>query len=60
MLSAPLIAHRPGALPRFLSQVAVADLGTIFYTPGGVGGWALDLVLRVYLACARRRLARRA
>jgi hypothetical protein len=60
MLSAPAIDdHRPGPRARWLSQVAASDLGTVFYTPGGAAGWALDFVLRVYFACARRRPPRR-
>jgi len=49
-----------GVFPRLYQQVAVSGLGTVFYTPGGVGGWALDLVLRVYLAYARRIAATKA
>src|SRR4051794_16828510 len=48
----------PSRLPRLYRQVAGSDLGTVFYTPGGVGGWALDLLLRLYLAYARRYVRR--
>jgi len=44
----------PRRLPRLYRQVAGSDLGTVFYTPGGAAGWALDLLLRVYLAYVRR------
>jgi hypothetical protein len=43
--------HR--ALPRLLSQVAGSPLVTVFYTPGGAAGWALDLVLRTYFSFTR-------
>ena len=48
-----------GAVPRLFSQVAGSSIGTVFYTPGGVAGWALDLVLRTYLAHVRRLTALR-
>jgi len=44
----------PRRLPRLYRQVAGSDLGTVFYTPGGAAGWALDLLLRLYLAYVRR------
>jgi len=49
-----------GTLPRLYRQVAGSTIGTVFYTPGGVGGWALDLLLRVYLASVRRAASLRA
>jgi hypothetical protein len=42
------------ALPRLYRQIAGSTIGTVFYTPGGAGGWALDLLLRIYLASVRR------
>jgi hypothetical protein len=54
-----------GTRPRLYQQVAqqvaiVSSLGTVFYTPGGAAGWALDLALRLYLAYARRMASARA
>ena len=45
---------RPGWLTRLVMQVAASTLLTIFYTPGGAAGWALDLVFRFYPGVARR------
>jgi hypothetical protein len=52
-LIAPLMP-RPGWLSRLVMQVAASTLLTIFYTPGGVAGWAMDLVFRFYPGVARR------
>jgi hypothetical protein len=47
-------------VPARLSIVSAASaLGTVFYTPGGAAGWALDLFLRSYLAFTRRAAAAR-
>lgn len=56
------ITFLPGhdARPRLLDQVAGSALGTVFYTPGGAAGWALDLLLRAYFAYIRRVAALRA
>ena len=48
------------ALPRLYQQVVVSGIGTVFYTPGGAGGWALDLLLRVYWVYVRRLSTARA
>jgi hypothetical protein len=45
---------RPSWLTRLVVQVAASTLLTIFYTPGGAAGWAMDLVLRFYPDVARR------
>jgi hypothetical protein len=41
----PLVA-RSGLIPRLVMQIAASAFFTIFYTPGGVAGWTLDLALR--------------
>jgi hypothetical protein len=35
-------------------QVAASTVLTIFYTPGGVAGWTMDLLCRFYPGVARR------
>jgi hypothetical protein len=45
---------RPSWLTRLVMQVAASTLLTIFYTPGGAAGWAMDLILRFYPGVARR------
>ena len=45
---------RPVWLTRLVMQVAASTLLTIFYTPGGAAGWAMDLVFRFYPGVARR------
>ena len=54
MLPEPFLLSRSGLVPRLLMQLAASALLTAFYTPGGAAGWALDLVLRFYLAVIRR------
>jgi hypothetical protein len=44
---------RPGLLTRLVMQVAASTLLTIFYTPGGVAGWAMELIFRSYPRVAR-------
>jgi hypothetical protein len=56
MLPEPGFLARPGLFPRLMMQLAASALLTIFYTPGGAGGWVLDLLLRGYFAVARRAL----
>jgi hypothetical protein len=48
------LVPRPGWLTRLVMQIAASTLLTIFYTPGGVAGWAMDLVFRFYPGVARR------
>jgi hypothetical protein len=45
---------RSGLLSRLAMQVAASTLLTIFYTPGGVAGWTLELLCRWYPGIARR------
>jgi hypothetical protein len=45
---------RPGWMTRLVMQVAASTLLTIFYTPGGVAGWTMDLLCRFYPGVARR------
>jgi hypothetical protein len=45
---------RSGWMTRLVMQIAASTLLTIFYTPGGVAGWAMDLVFRFYPGVARR------
>jgi hypothetical protein len=54
MIPLPSLLTRSGLLSRLMMQLAASALLTIFYTPGGAGGWVLDLVLRGYFAVARR------
>jgi hypothetical protein len=64
MLSAPRLvpplAHLPVPPPRagWLNRLAIQIAGsawfTVFYTPGGAAGWALDLLFRSYAGVARR------
>ena len=54
MIPVPSLLTRSGLVPRLMMQLAASALLTIFYTPGGAGGWVLDLVLRGYFAVARR------
>ncbi len=49
----PSLAPRPGLLTRLVMQVLASTLLTILYTPGGVAGWALDLLFRWYPSIAR-------
>jgi hypothetical protein len=60
MISEPIDPSRRPSRQRLLTQVAGSSLGTVFYTPGGAAGWALDLVLRAYFAYVRRTAALRA
>lgn len=54
MIPVPSLLTRSGLLSRLMMQLAASALLTIFYTPGGAGGWVLDLFLRGYFAVARR------
>ena len=54
MIPFPSLLTRSGLLSRLMMQLAASALLTIFYTPGGAGGWVLDLALRGYFAVARR------
>ena len=54
MILVPSLLTRSGLVPRLMMQLAASALLTVFYTPGGAGGWVLDLVLRGYFAVARR------
>lgn len=54
MIPVPSLLTRSGLVPRLMMQLAASALLTVFYTPGGAGGWVLDLVLRGYFAVARR------
>jgi hypothetical protein len=45
---------RSGLLSRLAMQIAASTLLTIFYTPGGVAGWTLELICRWYPGIARR------
>jgi hypothetical protein len=49
----PSLAPRSGLLTRLLMQFLASTLLTIFYTPGGVAGWVLDLLFRSYPSVAR-------
>ena len=49
----PSLVPRTGLLSRLVMQVLASTLLTIFYTPGGVAGWALDLFFRWYPSVAR-------
>jgi hypothetical protein len=60
MIPDPILLPRADHMPPRLSIVSAASsLGTVFYTPGGAAGWALDLLLRSYLALTRRAAAAR-
>jgi hypothetical protein len=48
------LVPRSGWLARLATLVAASTLLTIFYTPGGVAGWAMDLIFRFYPGIARR------
>ncbi len=49
----PSVVPRPGLLTRLVMQVLASTVLTIFYTPGGVAGWVLDLFFRSYPSVAR-------
>ncbi len=54
MIPEPILLSRSGLLPRLMMQLAASALLTVFYSPGGIAGWGLDLLLRLYLGLTRR------
>ncbi len=54
MIPEPGLLTRSGLFPRLMVQLCASAFLTIFYTPGGAGGWVLDLLLRGFFAVTRR------